>query len=145
VDIDGRKREAALKTGALAAIDGAAPDAARQIQLATKGGAYGVIDFVGSGATARLGIDSLAKGGRYVIVGLFGGDITLSTLFLPWRAISIQGSYVGSLGELKDLMTLVKAGKVPPVPVTRHPLHEASATLEKLRAGQVIGRAVLTP
>ena len=145
VDIDAKKRDAALKTGALLTIDGAAPDAAKQIQAAAKNGVYGVIDFVGSGATARLGIDCLAKGGRYVIVGLFGGDITLSTLFLPWRAIAIQGSYVGSLGELKELMTLVKAGKVPPVPVTRHPLHEASATLEKLRKGEVIGRAVLTP
>jgi len=145
VDIDARKREAALKTGALAAIDGAAPDAAQQIKAATKGGAYGIIDFVGSGATARLGIDALAKGGRYIIVGLFGGDITLSTLFLPWRAIAIQGSYVGSLGELKELMTLVKAGKVPPMPVTRHPFRTASATLESLRKGEVIGRAVLTP
>jgi propanol-preferring alcohol dehydrogenase len=136
VDIDARKREAALKTGS---------DVVKQIQSATKGGAYGVIDFVGSGSTARLGIDALAKGGRYIIVGLFGGDITLSTLFLPWRAIAIQGSYVGSLGELKELMTLVKAGKVPPMPVTRHPFHAASATLESLRKGEVIGRAVLTP
>jgi D-arabinose 1-dehydrogenase-like Zn-dependent alcohol dehydrogenase len=145
VDIDGRKREAALKTGALAVVDGAAGDAVKQLQAATKGGAYGVIDFVGSGTTARLGIDALAKGGRYIIVGLFGGDITLSTLFLPWRAIAIQGSYVGSLGELKELMTLVKAGKVPPMPVTRHPFHTASAALESLRKGEVIGRAVLTP
>jgi hypothetical protein len=111
VDIDPKKREAALKTGALAAIDGSAPNAAQQIQAATKGGAYGVIDFVGSGATARLGTDCLAKGGHYVIVGLFGGEITLSTLFLPWRAITIQGSYVGSLGELKELMA--RARKAP--------------------------------
>ena len=145
VDIDAKKREAALKTGALEVIDGSAPNAAQRIQAATKGGAYGVIDFVGSGATAKLGTDCLAKGGRYVIVGLFGGDITLSTLLLPWRAIAIQGSYVGSLGELKELMALATAGKVPPVPVTRHPLYEANATLEKLRKGEVIGRAVLTP
>jgi len=145
VDIDPKKREAAIMDGALAAIDGAAPDAVKQIQAATDGGPYGAIDFVGSGATARLGIDSLAKGGKYVIVGLFGGEITLSTLFLPWRAIAIQGSYVGSLKELTELMALVRAGSVPPVPVTRHPLHEATLALEKLKAGQVIGRAVLTP
>jgi D-arabinose 1-dehydrogenase-like Zn-dependent alcohol dehydrogenase len=145
VDIDPKKREAALKAGAIAAIDGAAPDAVKQIQAATNGGAYGAVDFVGSGTTARLGVDCLAKGGKYVIVGLFGGEITLSTLFLPWRAISIQGSYVGSLSELKELMVLVKAGKVPPVPLTRHPLHEASHALEKLRAGQVIGRAIPVP
>lgn len=145
VDIDPKKREAAIKAGAIAAIDGAAPDAVKQIQAATNGGSYGAVDFVGSGSTARFGIDCLAKGGRYVIVGLFGGEITISTLFLPWRAISIQGSYVGSLAELKELMVLVKAGKVPPVPLTRHPLHEASHALEKLRAGQVIGRAILVP
>jgi D-arabinose 1-dehydrogenase-like Zn-dependent alcohol dehydrogenase len=34
---------------------------------------------------------------------------------------------------------------VPAVPLTRHPLHEASHALEKLKAGQVIGRAVLVP
>ena len=145
VDLDPKKREAALKAGALMTIDGAAPDAVKQIQTATNGGPYGAIDFVGSGTTARLGIDSLAKGGKYVIVGLFGGDITLSTLFLPWRAIAIQGSYVGSLRELKELMALVQTGAVPPVPVTRHPLHEATHALEMLKAGQVIGRAVLTP
>ena len=145
VDIDAKKRDAAVRTGALATIDGSAPDAAKQIRTATSGGAYGVIDFVGSGATARLGTECLAKGGHYVIVGLFGGDITLSTLFLPWRAVSIQGSYVGSLRELTELMALARAGKVPPIPVTRHPLPEAGATLEKLRRGEVIGRAVLTP
>ena len=48
VDIDPAKREAALKAGAIAAIDGRAPDAAKQIQAATDGGAWAVVDFVGS-------------------------------------------------------------------------------------------------
>jgi D-arabinose 1-dehydrogenase-like Zn-dependent alcohol dehydrogenase len=78
-------------------------------------------------------------------VGLFGGEITLSTVFLPWRAIAIQGSYVGSPSELGELMAMATAGKVPLVPVTRHPLHEATHTLERLRAGLVIGRAILVP
>jgi len=145
VDLDPKKREAAVKAGALAAIDGGAKDAVQQIQAATKGGAAAVIDFVGAGSTARTGIDALAKGGHYVIVGLFGGEITLSTVFLPWRAISIQGSYVGSPRELGELMALATAGKVPLVPVTRSPLAEATHALERLRAGQVIGRCVLVP
>ena len=48
VDIDPGKREAALKAGAKAVIDGAAPDAAAQIIAATNGGAWAVIDLVGS-------------------------------------------------------------------------------------------------
>jgi alcohol dehydrogenase, propanol-preferring len=145
VDLDPKKRDAAMQAGAIATIDGGAKDAVQQIQAATKGGAAAAVDFVGSGATAKLGTDALAKGGHYVIVGLFGGELTLSTVFLPWRAITIQGSYVGSPREIAELMALVTAGKVPLLPVTRHPLHEATAALERLRAGQVIGRAVLVP
>ncbi|MCZ7659708.1 MAG: alcohol dehydrogenase [Xanthobacteraceae bacterium] len=145
VDIDPVKREAALKAGAAAAIDGAAPDAAKQIAAATGGGAWAVIDLVGSSATARLGVDSLIKGGKLVIVGLFGGEITVSTPFFPMRAMTIQGSYVGSLTEMKELLELVRRTGAPPVPIRTRPLEEVNATLDELRAGKIVGRVVLTP
>jgi D-arabinose 1-dehydrogenase-like Zn-dependent alcohol dehydrogenase len=144
-DIDPRKREAALEAGALAAIDAGAKDAAKQVQQAAKGPLAAAIDFVGASATAMLGIDAIARGGKYIIVGLFGGDLTLSLPLLPLRAITIQGSYVGSLTEMKELLSLVAAGKVPPVPVSQRPLHEANTVLEELKAGHITGRAVLTP
>ncbi|HEX7969031.1 MAG TPA: alcohol dehydrogenase [Stellaceae bacterium] len=144
-DIDPRKREAALKAGAIAAIDAAAPDAVAQAQAAAKGPFAAAIDFVGATNTAKLGIDALAKGGKYVIVGLFGGDITLSLPLLPMRAITVQGSYVGSLQEMKELLALVASGKVPPVPLSERPLEQANAALEDLKAGRVIGRTILTP
>ncbi len=144
-DIDPRKRDAALKAGAIAAIDAAAPDAVAQAQAAAKGPLAAAIDYVGATSTAKLGIDALAKGGKYVIVGLFGGDITLSLPLLPMRAITVQGSYVGSLQEMKELLALVASGKVPPVPLTERPLDQANAALEDLKAGRVIGRAILKP
>ena len=144
-DIDPKKRDAAMKAGALAAVDAAAPDAVKQVQAAAKAPIGAAIDFVGASNTARLGIDVLAKGGKYVIVGLFGGDITLSLPLLPMRAITVQGSYVGSLAEMKELLALVATGKVPPVPIHEHPLDQANAVLEALKAGRVVGRAVLTP
>lgn len=144
-DIDPKKRKAALEAGALAAVDAGAADAVKQAQEAAKAPLGAAIDFVGASATARLGIDALAKGGKYVIVGLFGGDITLSLPLVPMRAITIQGSYTGSLAEMKELLGLVATGKVPPVPVHEHRLAEANAVLEALKAGRVIGRAVLTP
>ena len=67
---------------------------------------------------------------------------TTSTLIE--RAISIIGSYVGSLPDLKELMALVKAGKVQPIPVTERPLARVAETLDDLRAGKVVGRVVLT-
>ncbi|HZB92625.1 MAG TPA: alcohol dehydrogenase [Stellaceae bacterium] len=144
-DIDAAKRQAALDAGALAAIDAGAADAVQATQAAAGGPIGAAIDFVGAAATARLGIDALAKGGKYVIVGLFGGDITLSLPLLPMRAITVQGSYTGSLAEMKELLALVAAGNVPPVPVHEHRLAEANTVLEALKAGRVIGRAVLTP
>ena len=65
VDIDPKKREAAKAAGADLVFDGGTPDAAAQIVAATNGGAWAVIDLVGSSATARLGIDSLIKGGKH--------------------------------------------------------------------------------
>jgi D-arabinose 1-dehydrogenase-like Zn-dependent alcohol dehydrogenase len=145
VDIDPAKRDAAMKAGAKAVIDGRAPDAARQIINMTNGGAWAAIDLVGSSATARLGIDSLIKGGKYIIVGLYGGDVTLPLPAIPMRAITIQGSYVGSLPEMRELIDLVRRTGLPPVPVATRPLNDVNAVLDQLRAGKVVGRIVLTP
>jgi D-arabinose 1-dehydrogenase-like Zn-dependent alcohol dehydrogenase len=144
-DIDPKKREAALAGGAIGAVDAAAADAVKQAQAAAKAPIGAAIDFVGAGPTARLGIDAIARGGKYVIVGLFGGDITLSLPLLPLRAIAIEGSFVGSLGEFQALMALVKQGKVPAVPLEPRPLAAAEAALRDLKAGQIVGRAVLKP
>jgi len=126
-------------------IDGAAPDAARQVIAATGGGAWAVIDLVGSAETARLGLDSLCKAGKLILVGLYGGEITLSLPPFPMKAIAIQGSYTGSLPETAELIDLVKRTGLPSVPVATRPLDDVNAVLSELRAGKVIGRVVLTP
>jgi len=145
VDIDPAKREAAKRAGAVAVIDGGANDAAKQIIAATDGGAWAAIDLVGSAATVRLGLNSLAKGGKLILVGLYGGEITLSLPPFPMRAISLQGSYTGSLTETAELIELVKRTGLPPVPVATRPLTDVNAVLGELRAGKIIGRVVLTP
>jgi len=145
VDIDPLKRDAAKKAGAAAVVDGAAPDVAQQIIDLTKGGAWAVIDLVGSSQSARVGYDSLCKGGKYIIVGLFGGELTVSLPPIPMRALTIQGSYLGSLPEMAELIDLVRRTGLPPVPVTTRPLSEVNAAMDQLRAGKVIGRVVLTP
>jgi propanol-preferring alcohol dehydrogenase len=144
VDIDPVKRDAAMKAGANAVVDGKAPDAAAQIIKLTNGGAWAVNDYVGSSATVQLGVDCITKGGKVIVVGLFGGDITVSTPFFPLRAMAIQGSYVGSLPEMKELLDLVRAKGLPPIPMTTRPLDQVASALDDLRAGKVIGRVVLT-
>jgi len=145
VDIDPAKRDAAKKAGAVAVVDGGAADAAQKIIDMTNGGAWGVIDLVGSSQSARVGYDSLIKGGKYVIVGLYGGDMTVSLPPIPMRALTIQGSYVGSLPEMKELIDLVRRTGMPPVPVSTRPLTDVNVVMDQLRAGKVVGRVVLTP
>ncbi|MFL6797618.1 MAG: alcohol dehydrogenase [Xanthobacteraceae bacterium] len=145
VDIDAQKRAVAKEAGAHAVIDGSAVDAAQQIVDATNGGAPAVIDLVGSSSTARLAIDSLSKGGKLILVGLYGGDITLPLPVFPMRAITVQGSYVGSLPEMAELMQLVRRTGLPQLPVTTRPLAEVNTALADLRAGKVLGRVVLMP
>ena len=145
VDVDPAKRKAAQAAGAAHVVDGGAADAAQQIIELTKCGAWAVIDLVGSSQSARVGYESLIKGGKYIIVGLFGGDLTISLPPIPMRALTIQGSYVGSLPEMAELMELVRRTGPPQVPVATKPLKEVNAVMEDLRAGKVIGRVVLTP
>jgi alcohol dehydrogenase/propanol-preferring alcohol dehydrogenase len=145
VDIDARKREAAERAGALATVDGGAPDALEQLAKKAGGPIRAVIDLVGNAKTTQLGFDCLTKGGKLVIVGLFGGGATWALPLIPIKAITIQGSYVGNLRETRELLELVRAKKVAPIPVTPMPLARANEALVDLQKGKLVGRAVLTP
>jgi D-arabinose 1-dehydrogenase-like Zn-dependent alcohol dehydrogenase len=61
------------------------------------------------------------------------------------RALTIQGSYVGSVPEMAELMALVRRTGLPEVPVATKPLEVVNAVMDDLRAGKIIGRVVLTP
>jgi alcohol dehydrogenase, propanol-preferring len=145
VDIDVRKREAAEAAGALATVDGKAPDALHQLGKKAGEPIRAVIDLVGNAETTQLGFDCLTKGGKLVIVGLFGGGAPWALPLIPIKAITIQGSYVGNLRETKELLDLVRSKKIAPIPVTTMPLARANEALVDLQKGKLLGRAVLTP
>ena len=129
----------------MAAIDAKAGDALQQIQQATDGGARAVLDLVGATPTVTLALAACARGGHVVICGLMGGDITLSLPIIPMRPLTLQGSYVGTLAELRELVALVQRTKMSAIPVHRRPLAEVNEALQALLAGQVVGRTILVP
>lgn len=144
-DIDGAKRAHARQMGAADTVDNSQADAVQQVLQKTGGGAAAAIDFVGSPKTMQFGMDVLRKGGKLVIVGLYGGSLPVSPVMFPFKMMSIEGSYVGTLDDLKELLALVKAGKVPPIPIQTRPADQATSALEDLKkGGKVIGRVVLT-
>ena len=141
-DIDPAKRENALKAGATLAVDPREKDALATVQK-MPGGIAGALDFVGAPSTANFGIAALRRTGAYIVVGLFGGDINVSLPLIILRTISIRGSYVGNLAELKELIGFMREGKLAPLPVEEIPMAEVNTALERLREGKVRGRAVL--
>lgn len=144
-DIDDTKLEAAKAAGADHTVNPTAEDARKQITQLTDGGARAAVDFVGSDKSAGFGLSALGALGHLVIVGLFGGAMPLSVPLLPLKQLTLQGSYVGSLHDMKELMDLVSAGKVEPLPVSTRPLDQAHKTVQDLINGAVVGRVVLKP
>jgi D-arabinose 1-dehydrogenase-like Zn-dependent alcohol dehydrogenase len=140
-EIDSGKYAAAIAAGAAQTINPADADALARLQ-ALAGGIAGVVDLVGAAQTAQLGLAVLRKGGRYVLVGLFGGEIPLSLVPVAQRALTIQGSYVGTVAELREVVALAQSGKLKPIPTETRGLDQVSRSLDELKAGSVVGRVV---
>jgi alcohol dehydrogenase, propanol-preferring len=144
-DIDKSKRDAALMLGAAEAFDPADVGARKAIAKASGGGIGAAVDFAGSDKSLGFAQGTVAKGGAAIVVGLFGGSFSLPVPMFPLRALTIMGSYVGSTSEAREMLDLVKAGKVAPIPVETRALGETSRSLDDLRAGKIVGRVVITP
>jgi D-arabinose 1-dehydrogenase-like Zn-dependent alcohol dehydrogenase len=141
-DIDAAKRAAALAGGAAAAFDPADP-AARKAVLAATGGVHAACDFVGSEASLAFATGVLAKGGKVVVTGLLGGGFSTAVAMFAMKAMTIEGTLTGTLAEAEELLALVHGGTAVPVPIAERPLAQAQSALDDLRAGLVVGRAVL--
>ncbi len=142
-DIDPVKRQAALDAGATHAIDNGDEEQRRALMESTKGGVAAAIDFVGAPATTKFGMDVLRKGGVHVIVGLYGSELPMSLPLFPFKLMTVRGSFTGSLEEMRELIALAKAGRIPPIPVEKLPFTEINNTLQNLRDGHIVGRVVL--
>jgi len=144
-DVDPAKRKAALEVGAAAAYDPADPNARKALVKATGGGVAGAADFAGTDGSLAFAVGAIGKGGKVVITGLIGGSFSTPIAMFPLKAMSIEGTFVGTLAEAQEMMALARAGKIPPVPIHERPLSAAQASLDDLRAGKVVGRVVLVP
>jgi D-arabinose 1-dehydrogenase-like Zn-dependent alcohol dehydrogenase len=140
IDSDDLKLPAAIDAGASATCNSREGQA--WLKQMTDGALYGAVDFVGCAETAQLALGALRKGGKLILVGLFGGEIPLSIARTILHAITVQGSHLGTVNELKTVVSLAREGKIKPIPIQTRPLAEVSRTLDELKAGKVLGRVV---
>src|SRR5581483_10932119 len=114
------------------------------VKEATQGrGADVVLDFVGANDTIAVGVACAGMLSDVTIVGLAMGSATVSALTVPWEC-SVTTVYWGTRPELVELVALAAAGRVRPR-VETFPLAKAAEAYDRMRAGTLAGRAVVTP
>ncbi len=129
----------------LGADDAVGADAAADsIRELTDGrGAEVVLDFVGNDETHAGGIEMLARGGTYAIVG-YGGTLSVPSAAMVGQELAACASLVGSWIDLWEIVQLHARGRIILKSET-HPLDDVNEVLDRLREGDVLGRAVLVP
>lgn len=140
------KREAARRLGADHVIDHYRQDIAAEVKKVTdRRGVDVVFEHVGA-ATWQGSLQSLAPQGRLVTCGATTGfDVNLDVRFLFTRQQSLLGSFMGTLGELHEVLRFVFSGQLKPVVDRVYPLGEIRAAHERLENKEQFGKIVVVP
>ena len=112
-------------------------------KITSKEGVDIVIEHVGS-ATWDESVKSLKPAGTLVTCGAttgFAASIDLRFLFS--RQLSLLGSYMGTMPELREVLVHVFAGRMTPVVDRVFPLQEIRAAHEYLEKSRMFGKVVL--
>ncbi len=142
---DERKLARARELGADHTVDHYKQKIGEEVRRITnKRGVDIVFEHVGQ-ATWKESLKSLKHGGTLVTCGAttgYQGDLDLRFLFS--RQLTLQGSYMGAMGELDEVLKHVFAGKLKPVVDRTFPLNETRAAHEYLQSSEQFGKVVLT-
>jgi len=140
------KLKQARELGTDEVINHSKDDIAEEVRrLTNRRGVDVVFEHVGA-ATWEKSLSSLAHGGRLVTCGATTGpDVKLDIRFLFSRQWSLLGSYMGTRGEVFQVMKLVGQGKLRPVLDRTFPLREAAQAHALMEKRQQFGKIVLNP
>ncbi len=140
------KMAKAKELGADEVIDHYEQDIKSEVRRLTgKRGVDIVFEHVGA-ATWPHSTASLANRGRLVTCGATtGGEVSLSIHHMFFRHLSLNGTFMGTLGELHDVLKLIGAGKLKAVIDRTFPLAELGAAHEHLEGKGQFGKVVILP
>ena len=143
---DDRKAERARELGADHVINHYQQKISDEVRrITSKQGVDIVLEHVGP-ATWDESVRSLKPGGTLVTCGATTGpQVGIDLRFLFSRQLSLLGSYMGTMGELHEVLKHVFSGKLKPVVDRTFPLSEARAAHEYMEKSQMFGKIVLNP
>ena len=143
---DANKAKQARELGADEVLDRSSVDWGKEIyRLTQKRGVDVVVDNVGK-ATLKKSMMAVARGGRIVIVGNTSGPQTeIDIRYIFGKQISLIGSTMGSHQDFRDILELIKTGRLKPVIDRVMPLSEGKEAYGLMERGEIFGKLVLTP
>jgi alcohol dehydrogenase, propanol-preferring len=100
------------------------------------------MDCVGAEETIRTGIGLLAIAGVYASAGLVGTKIDIPLFPFTAREITYHGSFWSNYSDLQEVLALAQKGKIQHT-IKRIQFQDINENLELLRAGDIVGRAVI--
>jgi NADPH:quinone reductase-like Zn-dependent oxidoreductase len=104
-----------------------------------------VIDTVGA-ATWDHSLKSVKPGGTVVVAGATtGGSVGLDLFRLFLQHVRILGTSMGTVDELRDLVTLVATARISPAVDSVHDLGDAAAAVGRLASGDAVGKVLIRP
>jgi len=132
--------------GADAVVDHYAGDIPAEVKKFTgRRGVDVVFEHVGAATWARS-MQCLAPAGRLVTCGATTGhDVKLDLRFVFSRQQSVLGSFMGSLGELHQVLKFVFRKQARPVIDRVYPLAEIAEAHRRLENKEQFGKVVLSP
>lgn len=142
----GSKVQAGLDLGADVGINYREEDFLKVVKNVTgRRGMDIIVDHVG-GENISRSIRALARGGRVVSCGATAGPKLETDLRLVFfKNLSILGSTMGGLGEMRDVWSHITAGRLRPVVAEILALEDVARGHELLESRAVFGKVVLTP
>ena len=114
-------------------------------KITNKEGVDIVVEHVGA-TTWDESVKSLKSGGTLVTCGATTGpNVGIDLRHLFARQLTLLGSYMGTMGELHEVLKHVFAGRLKPVVDRLFPLSELRAAHEYLEKSQMFGKIVVNP
>ncbi len=107
-------------------------------------GVDAVLDFVGTDKSMKLATGVLRPGGELAVVGSGGGRLTVAKPGILPPGFRLSLPFWGTRPELAEVVALARSGALR-VETEQFPLSAAAEAFDRLRKGQVRGRAVLVP
>jgi alcohol dehydrogenase, propanol-preferring len=142
VDVAPSKLALARELGADLTINALAEDPAVRLQRDI-GGAHGVLVTAVSPMAFSQAIRMARRHGTVALIGLPPGDFGVRIFDVVLNRITIRGSIVGTRADLAEALEFAGEGKVK-ARVEAEPLLNINAIFDRLRAGTVDGRVVVT-